>query len=350
MLSMHESQWRELLSLGLERLPHALLLTGAAGLGKRQFADQLVRLMLCERIVTSGLVPSCCGDCDGCRWLASSSHPDVRYVSPDNDDGDDAEAVSNSAEGKGAEAAAPSSIKAKPKKRANSSIKVAAIRALEEFVFVGSHRQGRRVIFVTDADAMNNIAANALLKVLEEPPANVYFILITSRPDRLLRTLRSRCRQLGFVRPQPAAAIDYIRSLGLPKGSEALLALAGGAPLQVARWHETGQIDGLKTLLQTFQNPGTNPLILAGRWDDLLKKDGNLRMEFLVEAVQRWTVDAALKSSAQLDSGAFGGWRGLLQCRRAATHPLNQLLFLEELASHAMRATGKLTSQQRVMA
>ena len=72
MLSIHEMQWRELLGLGLERLPHALMLTGAPGLGKRQFADQLAQMLLCEQINLSGPLPRSCGDCAGCRarhWL-----------------------------------------------------------------------------------------------------------------------------------------------------------------------------------------------------------------------------------------------------------------------------------------
>jgi DNA polymerase-3 subunit delta' len=341
-IDIHKLQWHTLLRLGLSRLPHALLLTGAPGLGKRQFAEQLVNLLLCERIGATDPAPTSCGECPGCRWLSSDSHPDVRYVSPESDDADEEDSDTASTSESKAEKTVSPTAKAKAKKRTRASIKVAAIRELEDFVFVGSHRQGRRVVLITDADAMNTIAANALLKILEEPPATVYFILITSNKDRLLPTLRSRCRQLAFSRPSAEVASLTLRELGLPKGSEALLPLAGGAPLQVKRWHQSEKIDGLKALLKTFQQAGNNPLALAARWDELLKKEEQLKMEFLVEAVQRWVVDVALMSDARLNAATFSGWRGLLQCRRAAGHPLNQLLFLEELATHAMRATGKL--------
>ena len=344
-LAIHKTQWDALLCLGLERLPHALLLVGAPGLGKRQFAQQLVSLLLCEQADPKAVSPNTCGVCPGCRWLAAESHPDVRYVSPETDEDEDA-----SGAGSSAEPAVSPTAKAKAKKRGRASIKVAAIRDLEDFVFVGSHRQGRRVVLITDADAMNNIATNALLKILEEPPTTVYFILITSNRDRLLPTLRSRCRQLAFVRPSALDASLSLRELGLPKGSEALLPLAGGAPMQVLRWQQSDQVDGLKALLKTFHQPGNNPLVLAARWDDLLKKDEHLKMEFLVEAVQRWVVDSALASKAGINSSNFAGWRGLLQCRRAAGHPLNQLLFLEEIATHALRATGDLTPPRRIAA
>lgn len=349
-LVIHKSQWQALLRLGLVRLPHALLLTGAPGLGKRQFAEQLANLLLCERIDATNATPTSCGECPGCRWLSADSHPDIRYVSPESDDSDDDDSDGTSATEKSPEKAVSPTAKAKAKKRTRASIKVGAIRELEDFVFVGSHRQGRRVILITDADAMNNIATNALLKILEEPPATVYFILITSNKDRLLPTLRSRCRQLAFARPSLAVATLTLRELGVPKGSEALLSLAGGAPLQVQRWHQAQKIDGLKALLKTFQQPGNNPLALAARWDDLLKKDDQLKMEFLVEAVQRWVVDQALASNTRLNSATFTGWRGLLQSRRAANHPLNQLLFLEELANHALRATGIMASPRQVAA
>ena len=345
---IHSAQWLALLRLGWARLPHALLITGAPGLGKRQFAEQLVNLLLCERVDATNPTPTSCGECPGCRWLSADSHPDVRYVSPESDDADEDDTDATSVTDKTPEKIVSPTTKAKAKKRTRASIKVAAIRELEDFVFIGSHRQGRRVILITDADAMNNIATNALLKILEEPPATVYFILITANKDRLLPTLRSRCRQLAFTRPSVEAATLTLRELGVPKGSEALLSLAGGAPLQVQRWHQTEKIDGLKALLKTFQQAGNNPLALAARWDELLKKDDHLKMEFLIEAVQRWVVDEALASAVRLNAATFAGWRGLLQCRRAANHPLNQLLFLEEIATHAMRATGKLASPRQV--
>ena len=205
-----------------------------------------------------------------------------------------------------------------------------------------------RIVVITNADAMNVVAANALLKILEEPPLTVYFILITCNKDRLLQTLRSRCRVLGFVRPPAETASRYLAEHGMPKGSESLLSLAGGAPMQVVRWRESGQFDVLKALLQTFHQPGSSPLALAGRWDDLLKKNDNLKVEFLVEAVQRWIVDAALESAGEANHAMFAAWRALLQCRRSAKHPLNQLLFLEEIATHALRATSKPIVPQQV--
>jgi hypothetical protein len=137
---------------------------------------------------------------------------------------------------------------------------------------------------------------------------------------------------------------------GLPTGVESLLSLAGGAPLQVVRWHESGQVYCLNALTQTFRQPGDNPLLLASRWDDLLKKNDHLKMEFLVEAVQRWVASAALSPGRLTSTSLFAAWRALIECRRAANHPLNQLLFLEEIASHALRAMSGLTPPSKARA
>ena len=175
MINWHSRQWANLFHEGeasLERLPHAHLLTGSPGLGKSEFADELTAALLCESPSSRGVIPVACGKCQGCHWLQGGNHPDFRRIAPDGDDSED--------EGDGTK-----------KKKGAAQIKVEAIRELEDFVFVGSHRHGKRVIAIHQADAMNAVTSNALLKILEEPPATVYFILITSHPRRLLPTIRS---------------------------------------------------------------------------------------------------------------------------------------------------------------
>ena len=122
-LVIHKSQWQALLRLGLVRLPHALLLTGAPGLGKRQFAEQLANLLLCERIDATNATPTSCGECPGCRWLSADSHPDIRYVSPESDDSDDDDSDGTSATEKSPEKAGAPTAKAKAKKSTRASNK-----------------------------------------------------------------------------------------------------------------------------------------------------------------------------------------------------------------------------------
>lgn len=337
-ISWNKKIREQLLGQGLARLPHAMLLIGPGGVGKTAFAEQLASLLLCESAAAN---LGACGKCDPCRWLAAGNHPDFRRVAPD----DDAEAEPGSSE-KSTE---------KGKKRSAGIIRIDQIRELESFVFVGSHRNGNRVVLLTEADAMNQAAANALLKILEEPPASVYFILVSTRSKSLLPTIRSRCRVISFGAPDSAAATDWLLDAGLEKQAKRYLGLTGGAPMRVAQWKEQGQLAAIDALVDSLISPPADPGALAAKWDGLLKGDGLFRTENLVEGVQRWLFDLAQERMAgelryhtgwprpkgieNLDPKALlTSWRDLNQFRRSARHPLNQLLFLESLAAHYLRA------------
>jgi len=346
---LKQLQWNsaikeQLLGQGLGRLPHAMLLVGPVGVGKTAFSEQLAALLLCESITPE---LTACGQCQACRWLDAGNHPDFRRVAPDGDDE--------------AEEGASEKVAEKARKRSANVIKIDQIRELEAFVFVGSHRNGNRVVLITEAEAMNPAAANSLLKILEEPPASVYFILVSSKTKTLLPTIRSRCRVIAFGPPDAAAAAAWLTSAGLEKQAARYLKLAGGAPMRVAQWKEQGQLAPIDALVDTLISPPGDPITLAARWDGLLKGDGLFRMEHLVEGVQRWLFDLAQERMAG-EIRYHGGWprpkgvqnlsptallaagREINQFRRSARHPLNQLLFLENLAAHYLRAVRPVAS------
>ena len=337
-LSWNSNIRGQLLGRGLAQLPHAMLLVGPPGVGKAVFSEQLAALLLCE---SKAADLSACGTCQACRWLEAGNHPDFRRVAPEGDDE--------------AEEGAREKATEKAKKRNSSMIKIDQIRELENFVFVGSHREGNRVVLITEADAMNQPAANSLLKILEEPPSSVYFILVSSKAKALLPTIRSRCRTVPFGAPDAAEATAWLARSGLDNKAARYLDLAAGAPMRVAQWKEQGQLAPIDALLDTLISPPADPIALGARWDALLKGDGLFRMEHLVEGVQRWLFDLAQERMAgevryhkgwprpkgvvKLDPVALtGAWRELNQFRRSARHPLNQLLFLENLAAHFLRA------------
>ena len=198
----------------LERLPHALLLHGPQGIGKLHLAERFAQLLLCE---ARGRATVPCGRCDGCRWFLAGQHPDVRFIEPETisrqvtrEDSEDAE---------------------KPKGKPSSEIKIEQIRRLADFLYIGSHRGGRRIAIVHPAESMNAHASNALLKSLEEPPAGAVFLLVSHRPARLLPTIRSRCVPAPVCLPDAGAAQAWLHEQGVPEGGRRL-AFAGGAPLR----------------------------------------------------------------------------------------------------------------------
>lgn len=335
---------------GFERLPHALLFAGPSGVGKRALADHLAAALLCEAITPQH---HACGECVACRWMATGTHPDFRLVSLDEASSED----NASGEGRGEKSAEKSGDKAK--KRKSRSIGIDQIRALEEFVFVGSHRNARRVILLDEAELMTIPAANALLKILEEPPANVYFILISNHQKSLLPTLRSRSRVVLFSHPDPVRATQWLKEAGLGEKAARYLNRAGGAPLRVMQWKTDEQLAAIDALIDslTASDATADPIILASRWEDLLKAKGEnpFLMESLVEGIQCWLFDLALEQATgevryhagwtrpraikQLDPFALlSAWREINAYRRSARHPLNPLLFLESLAIRYLRA------------
>ncbi len=331
----HAGAWGQLWAT-TAGLPHALLLTGPEGIGKGEFAKALAARLLCE----SPAADSACGGCSSCRWFASENHPDIRHVIPEAD----ADSEDSSAEG--------------DRKKASRQILIDQVRALEDFVFIGGHRNGARVIVIEPAEAMNPSAQNALLKILEEPPSSVYFILVSSRWRRLLPTIRSRCRALKLPRPSTTEANTWINSQG-DKAAAELLPLLGDAPLLALAVNERGRGSILVSVLATLADPGRDPLALAARWQNQLqlKSEAGLPMENFVQVVQKWMFDLVLFKLASRSRLAGGRKdtvrqltekataRGLIRCynelmkfRALASHPLNPQLFLEDIAERYLRA------------
>lgn len=180
------------------RLPHALLVHGPEGVGKERFAAALAAGLLCAE---RGDRLEACGHCANCALTRAGSHPDLRWLAPE--------------EGR-------------------RSISVDQVREATEQLGMTSMRRGYRVAVVSPAHAMTRNAQNALLKTLEEPAASTLIVLLSSRPSILLPTLRSRCQRVEIRRPDPAAAREWLeRELGNSVPAR-LLELSGGAPLRAA--------------------------------------------------------------------------------------------------------------------
>src|SRR5260221_11148768 len=131
-------------------------------------------------------------------------------------------------------AAEPREEGVEPAKKKSEQIRIEQVRELGDFLAVGTHRAGLRVILVYPAEAMNANTQNALLKNLEEPPPATVFLLVTTQAERLLATVRSRCLKLTLPFPPPDPVQRGLKEQG-DAHPEAALAAAGGSPLPALR-------------------------------------------------------------------------------------------------------------------
>ena len=193
---------RRLLNSG--RVPGSLLFTGEQGIGKKLFALELAKAFNCRNRV--GV--EACDECSSCKRISRSTFP------PFSSDDDNRERMIWSEHADVA--------MARPFK---NIIRVKVMRELEREANFRPFEGAARVFIVEDADAMNEQAANALLKTLEEPAPTSHLILTTSNPTALLATIRSRCQVIRFG-PIPAEEIEQFLSTEtkLPVADAALLA------------------------------------------------------------------------------------------------------------------------------
>ena len=215
----HESAWRQLAAQWGNR-PNAWLLTGRRDTGKTAFARHLAQALLCEQPQAEHQP---CGNCPSCHLFAQGSHPDYYELAPELP-----------VEGERA--------------RKLLQIKIDAVRAVLSPLLQSSVRGGLRVVLVQPAETMNTQAANALLKMLEEPPASVIFLLVTHNKDRLLPTIKSRCRPFLLPAPSAEEALGYLKTQNTPQ-AEVLLAFHSGAPLFAAEPEQDAMREELCQLL-----------------------------------------------------------------------------------------------------
>ena len=173
-----------------QRMPHALLFCGAEGIGKKRTALSLAAALLCMEAVADAP----CGHCASCTALQAGTHPDFYLVEPES------------------------------KGKAAKSIRIEQIRELQTRISWAPQLAARRVVIIDQAELMNEAAANSLLKTIEEPAAQMCFVLVTSTPAALLDTIRSRCMRVEFGMLPVAALAEALPEHGIPAEQAAVLA------------------------------------------------------------------------------------------------------------------------------
>ncbi len=261
--------------LAKQRLPHALLFSGIDGIGKFTTAKMFAMAVNCENRRqqprgNDGSNPlhkthmPVCGHCRACRLIGSGKHPDFHIVEPDG-----------------------------------LFIRIAQVRELLRIFSLKPHGAGYRVAIFRDAHAMNPEAANALLKMLEEPPARSLLMLTANRLSDLLPTIVSRCQTIRFRPLSRETVTDLLRDIaGLEKSEvETLAILSQGSISRAMALHEAGWVRQRMWFIDAIENLGELPMNARLALAEFLAKDRE-QMVAAIDVATGWFRDLAVVSVA----------------------------------------------------
>jgi len=243
-LPWQSTQWRRLrLQFNDNQLAHAYLLAGPGGLGKAEFAKQFARIVVDGESASRE---------DDKRTLGKPGlHPDIVLVEPEEGARD---------------------------------IKIDQIRSLADFLTKTSHAGGAKIAIIDHAHQMNNNAANALLKTLEEPTPGSYLFLISDSPGSLSATIRSRCQKLQFQSPDFDQASDWLQPLiGSEHDSVKLLVAANNRPLFALELAGDGNLHAREDFIQSLCSALTTEQPVQALVSEALKLGESTAIECLLE-------------------------------------------------------------------
>lgn len=236
-LPWHHPAWTWIdTRIATNTLPHALLLQGQAGMGKKHFAQQLVNTVLCDDFQKKN---SACGECRACHWSQAGTHPDFYFIFPEE----------------------------------GGRIRIDTIRELIHHLSKTGYVSCRKVVLIHEPESMQAGAANALLKTLEEPLGNfVLFILVSDQAFLLPATLRSRCQVIEFKPAFDQATQRWLsQALHSSDNVSEWLRLKEGAPLAVIDYHQKQLFEKENQWREQFQNlllQQEAPLKIAKSWSE----------------------------------------------------------------------------------
>jgi DNA polymerase III subunit delta' len=288
-----------------DAMPHALLLCGPAGLGKRDFMRRFAQGLLC----TQSQDGVACGHCRSCQLFVAGTHPDFATLS----------------------------FGLRKDGVQRSEIVVDQIRDLSSRLAMSSQFGGWQIVCIDPADAMNTAAANALLKTLEEPSPQTLLLLVADAPWRLPQTIRSRCQRIEFHLPPQEEALAWLQQLGVADAAAALTA-AGGNPGLARAWVQEGALarrQEVRKDLGALAAGRGEAMEVARRW---LDNEPEQRLWFAAQAVADEVKTRAATGTgplaSHLDAEALDQWyMSANRTRESLRGPLRgDLLLLELLA------------------
>lgn len=213
-------------------VPHSVLFTGARGVGKFTTAMWFASLLLCTE-PAEGASP--CGHCPACKKMAGNNHPDVRIITPD-------------------------------KKTLN--IKIEQVRALQKEAYYLSYEGSWKIFIIDDAHRLLDAAANAFLKILEEPPSKMITILVTDNLHALLPTIVSRCQIVRFAPISDDRLVLILIDKGIPEDRSRIIAqiARGSAGRAIGLAERESLWEGRRRMLDLLACLGTaSPQTVLGK-------------------------------------------------------------------------------------
>lgn len=247
-----------------QRLAHGILIHEDPGAGGAELARWIAQRLNCVA------ADSPCGECQSCKWVEAGQHPDVTYLSPEED---------------------------------SEYIKIEPVRELIADLALTAHGRGYKVAIFAPADALYPNAANSLLKTLEEPPARTVLLLVTSQPVRLLPTLRSRCSRLRLAGPSRREAAEFLAAARGAGPWEEALAATGAGPFALLDADAAALADLRADTLRTLRDIGSGnlqPPAVADKW-----ARGELPTR--LACVESWVTDRILESTSIRDVTHLSG-------------------------------------------
>jgi DNA polymerase III subunit delta' len=321
------------LQRALRQGAHALLLHGPEGVGQFELGLSLAKAWLCEGTREQRPQGAACRACASCRLVESRSHPDLLVLIPEAL----RETLGWGAAGEGEEGGSEKGSKGKPSKE----IKVEAVRAAVAFAQTTSARGRGKVLVLHPAERLNPIAANTLLKTLEEPPGDARFALSSAAPDALLPTIRSRCQALPLRLPPHDEAVAWLSSRGVADAA-AWLTACGGSPMQAHAWHEEGFDMKLWPKIPALLARGDALPFMAWplpRLIETLQKVCHDALSVSAGAAPRYFPAGSVRAAG---IGALGlWWKELQRIGEFAEHPWSAGLMVESLVDAARKALSE---------
>lgn len=328
-----------------QRLHHAYMFHGPTGVGKRKVAFLMARLLLCTQPLLNSITQQACHACGHCKSCLrvtpfiegkeGTYHPDLHHITRELDS---------------------------LGKRAKE-IKIAPIRELQSALSLGSFEGGRVVVFIEEVDRLGLSAANALLKTLEEPLADVHFILSTSSLNAVLPTIKSRAQSLRFAPLSPQVLVELLAQFEMKEQTQIALSeaptyaplnevqrlslaqLSGGSIGRALELWSQGGMAKVEQLIQASDlNGGPQDLLNALAYSKSLETASEAELSQWIHILRCWYRDALVLLHHPQEKQLFFPNLKEFSAQRGTRLGLERLMWrlnaLDECEQHLFRRVG----------